>query len=254
MAIVYNTVALRSSSITLQERTYLDVTLTNPPNGTVEGLVQFGDGCFKLERSGNDQTYRALVIGYRCHRQTTIPLLLLATDDDGAVEYMGGGVTLTVGDNGMAFARPVPLIRQWLMDDWDPAVGERPKTFKVRDIRTLPDAVLKEGVIAIDERKVETTERGRGDYKDNEYPVRIRVVVEGRTGGEAAWTKWVAEVKRIITSKWNYIDETNFDFITYDDDGWDRSDEGADRYDWEWNIRLNAPLRGRSTAPAVPYT
>lgn len=240
---------LDDSSITLNESTYLRVTTTGAPNGVFYGTVQVGDMGFRLKAKGSN-TYVAELVGGFIHRQTNAPLFVVIADDDGAVVY-GTPLSLSVTDAGGYFARPVALIKTWLEQNWDTATGVRPKVTKVRDEAHLEDLDLAHGVIALQEFVVDTQERGRGDYKDNEYQVEIIVMREGTNQAEDIWEDNVAEVKRILGLFWRYIAQTDFDFITADDDGHDLSDESAGRYEWRWRLRIRAPLRGRSLTSAV---
>ena len=253
MALTFSTVTLGTDAIGLNTFTEITVVTTGVPNGTFHGVATVGDyGAILLSKGSN--VYKALIPGYRVHRQTTAPFFIVIADDDGPVEYTAVALDLTVTGSENYFPRPVKRVQQWIWDEWDTAMGVSPNIKRTRDLRSLSNAILQEGVVAIKEGTVKTDERGRGDYKDNEYPVTITVYIEGTRAAEDIYENMVSEVKRIIGLKWYYISEDEFDFIRYDDDGYDMSDESVGRFQWVWNVRLMAPMRGRTTSPATPHT
>ena len=252
MTIVYNTVTLQASSITLNNSTRLDITLTPPTTGIVHGAVTVNNVAFPILSAGSN-VYYADLHGFRIHQCSISPLFVVMADNDGPVEYTVAPLTMTVLPSTNYFPRPLDTIESWFKAQWDQTKVKAPRILKQRDIKSASDPTLQTGIIVIKELETHSKTRGRGDYFDGDYPCSVKVIQEGnRQSADIYFKAIVGEVMRILGNSWNYIDYTEFDYMIFENNGYDSSDEGAGRYEWEIRIKLIGVLRGRTTVPVSP--
>ena len=254
MTITYNTVALDTASISLNNRAILTITLTIPAAvGTVHGAVTVNNSAFPIISRGSD-TYTAELMAFQVKRCTAAPLFIVMADNAGPVEYVAAPLTLTVTDTPGYFPRPLDMLYTWFYTYWDTTAQPCPRVYRQRDLKSVNCNALPEGIIVIKELETIVKMRGQGQYFDGQYPCDIRVLVEGSANAEARFKYIVGEVIRILGLEWNYIGYTEFDYITFRNMGYDKSDLSAGRYEWEIGVSIQSPLRGIAKAPAVPIT
>jgi hypothetical protein len=264
MAIVYTSAVLGAATITLNGRTDCLVTLAGAPVGTVYGSVIVNQSAHPLKPlSGSVLVYRAQIKGARVGKTVGAATLKVIMEDTAGPVTYAGALTLTVTDpTPDYFPDPVEYVIEHIRDRWNTTLMPCPKIVREKDVRDIYMLPLKDGVILVATREVESTVRGRGMYKDNRYPVKLRCVRaatrESKDGvqdrEDPIWRRMVGEMKRCIEDDWNYLEHYEFDYFLFDmGDGHDRNDLGAGRMEFEWNFHLMAPMRGRYSAPATPY-
>lgn len=254
MAIVYAGIGWIDTA-TMRDTIHAQVRLAVASAGQTGGCIYVHGGvkptAFPLVQV-NAITWKAEVVCGMVGRATAVPVSIGMWDTGGPVMY-ALPLTLTVTEHGEPYLPdPCEFVRGLIEAGWDPTFHKPPVVVLQSEEKRLAASDLKHIHITLVTKRVEAKARGIGRYKDTKYPVEVIVRSEGSPNSKVLAKEGMAEVQRILELNWNYLPYPWADYIEYDDDGIDLSYAGAGRYEWRWNIKLVAKLRGRAGTNARP--